>query len=172
MARAIKFKNDTYLDSTGVVHDQELLSDYLNNLSNRIINPSIGINGNSNYTIPAPGGAFTNYQQYAFNNTYFSNGNVFSRSGSTIVANKKCFALVMFSLNFDGQETIQCNLRKNYSAIFTVDSYASGMTNTNPIGILVSLNPGDILDVTVGFGNNTSHLSRRDRSYMNAIALG
>lgn len=172
MSKAVKLKNNLYLDTRGIVHKKEILSDYLNNLSNKIINPSIGINGNSDYTIPAPGGAYTNYQQYAFNRTYFSNGDTFSRNGSTIVANKKCLALVMFSLNFDGAETIQCQLRKNYSTFFTVDSYVNGMTNTNPIAILTSLNPGDVLDVTVGFGNNTSHLTRRSRSYMNVIALG
>lgn len=179
MSKAIKFKNNMYLDSRGAVHNGTILKTYLDNmntnitnLSNKIINPSIGINGTSDYTIPAPGGSFTNYQQYAFNNTYFNNGNTFSRNGSTIVANKKCLALVMFSINFDGDETIQCNLRKNYSAIFTVDSYAHGMTNTNPVQILVSLNAGDILDINVGFGRNASHLTRRDRSYMNVIALG
>lgn len=172
MSKSVKLKNNLYLDTRGIVHNKEILSDYLDNLSNKIINPSIGINGNSDYTIPAPGGAYTNYQQYAFNRTYFSNGDTFSRNGSTIVANKKCLALVMFSLNFDGAETIQCQLRKNYSAFFTVDSYVNGMTNTNPIAILTSLNPGDVLDVIVGFGNNTSHLTRRSKSYMNVIALG
>ena len=118
MAKAIKLKNDMYLDTRGIVHKKEILSDYLNNLSNKIINPSIGITGTSDYTIPAPGGAFTNYQQYEFNYTYFNNGDTFRRNGSTIVANKKCLALVMFSLNFNGAETIQCYLRKNYSNFF------------------------------------------------------
>lgn len=36
MSKSIKFKNDTYLDSTGVVHNKELLSGVLSNILDRI----------------------------------------------------------------------------------------------------------------------------------------
>ena len=172
MAKRVKLKNDMYLDTKYSVHNDTILYDYLNNLSNKIINPYIGINGTTDYTIPAPGGSFTNYQQIAFNNTYSISGNSFTRNGTTIIANKSCLALVMFSINLDAPgETVQCNLRKNYKNYFTVDSYISGMTNTNPISFLVPLKKGDVLDVTIGFDNNISHLVRRGRSYLNVVEL-
>lgn len=172
MAKRVKLKNDMYLDTKYSVHNDTILFDYLNNLSDRIINPYIGINGISDYTIPAPGGSFTNYQQITFNNTYSISGNSFTRNNATIVANKSCLALVMFSINLDAPgETVQCVLRKNYNVYFTVDSYIMGMANTNPISLLVPLAKGDVLDVTIGFGNNTSHLVRRSRSYLNVIEL-
>lgn len=36
MSKSIKFNNNTYVDSTGVVHKRELLSDVLNKQSNNI----------------------------------------------------------------------------------------------------------------------------------------
>ena len=160
-----------YLDTKYSVHNDTILYDYLNELNSKIINSLISINGTTDYTIPAPGGSFTNYQQYAFNNTKVINGNTFTRSGSTIIVNKDCLALVMFSLNFDGNETVQCILRKNYMVYFTVDSYLNGMTNTNPIAYIMQLKKGDVIDITVGFGNNTAHLTRRGRSYLSIIEL-
>lgn len=172
MAKRVKLKNDMYLDTKYSVHNDTILYDYLNNLSDRIVNPYIGVNGTGDYTIPAPGGSFINYQQIAFNNTYSISGNSFTRKGATVVANKSCLALVMFSINLDSPgETVQCLLRKNYQTYFTVDSYINGMTNTNPISFLVPLTKGDVLDVIIGFGNNISHLVRRGRSYLNVIEL-
>lgn len=172
MAKRIKLKNDMYLDTKYSVHNDTILYDYLNNLSNKIKNPYIEISGTSDYTIPAPGGSFTNYQQIAFNNIRSISGNSFSRNGATIVVNKSCVALVMFSINLDGiGETVQCLLRKNYNTYRVVDSYINGMTNTGSVSFLMPLSEGDVLDVTIGFGNNTPHLVRRSRSYLSVIEL-
>lgn len=169
MAQSIKFDNNIYMDSTGVAHNNEPLSDYLNT---GIINSAIGINRGGDYTIPAPGGAYTNYQQYPFEQTYAIRGNAFSRNGATIVANKTCMALVMFTLNIDGNsENVQLKLQKNSNDIFTGDAALSNMNNTHPFCFLVSLSKGDVLSLYVGFSQNTTHLSRGQRSYFNAIEL-
>lgn len=149
----------------------DVLNSKLNVLDEKKTNSCISIVGAGDYTFPAPGGAYSNYQQFPFDSTLFSSGDAFERNGSTIVAKKDCLALIMFSCNFDGQETIQCTLRRNSTICLIVDTPASGMTNTNTTIFLLLLSAGDVVDVTVGFGNNTSHLARGQRSYLNAISL-
>lgn len=36
MSKSLKFKNNNYLDSSGIVHKKELLSDILNNITDRM----------------------------------------------------------------------------------------------------------------------------------------
>lgn len=168
---------DVWLNPSGSTGTSDLqsqidvLNSKLNVLDEKKVNSCISIVGANDYTFPAPGAAYSNYQQFPFDSTLFSSGDAFERSGSTIVAKKDCLALIMFSCNFDGQETIQCMLRRNQTICLMVDTPASGMTNTNTVTFLLLLNSGDIVDVTVGFGNNTSHLARGQRSYLNAISL-
>mgnify|MGYP004610529761 CR=1 FL=1 len=167
---------DVWLNPSGSTGTSDLqsqidvLNSKLNALDEKKVNSCISIVGAGDYTLSAPGGAYV-HRQFPFDTTFFNSGDTFERSGSTIVAKKDCLALVMFSCNFDGQETIQCMLRRNQTTCFIADTPASGMTNTNTVTFLLLLNAGDVIDVTVGFGSNTSHLARGQRSYLNAISL-
>lgn len=79
MSKAIKFKNDTYLDSTSIVHNQELLSDILDEtdaelveLNNKLHISEKGFTwiNKSNFTSYSFGTSTFYYKHINFTKTY------------------------------------------------------------------------------------------------------
>lgn len=185
MTKVYKPINEKYIRTNGIYHNRTLLSSYLDSMNTNITNNTTNINNitglinshivcdhSGDYNFPA-GNVYKVYTRFDMNHTNRSYGNVFTRSGQYIVAQKSCVALIGCSFNFDLYQTdVQICLQVNNTTVHTIDSGTmNGMSNTVPLLMIYNLNSGDKISATLSFSDSSSHLCRGSRSYFFATAL-
>lgn len=97
MARSIKFKDENYIDSTGVVHNKEKLFDFLNNLYEWKL---VGrVNGKSTLTLPS------NFNELFISLEDTTNGSVMSTGvvSKNILDNSLKYIRMAGGLTYSGQ---------------------------------------------------------------------
>ena len=140
MSKSIKFKNNTYIDSSGIVHNRKSLKDMLNNKLNKTVLfdnvPSVGEVGR----LSAPGSSYTisgNFSNYDFLLIIFRsrvwgwckkeelifNANQF---GSSNVATGNLYSAVMPLYNSNTIATMQYYFTNNNKVSVYYNSHYSG----------------------------------------------
>lgn len=162
MSKAIKFKNNMYLDSRGAVHNGTILKTYLDNLSNNINNNTNALNNRGNFITlskrrdqePISWSATGTWSRMPYTNVIDSKGSVLSNNetGNMEIASGiktvRFYAQALCDWSVGGSHWLMLRLTKNgipiTKSIITLQRWA-----TVGAEAIINVSEGDILNAEI-----------------------